>query len=158
MLFTDSVVVAYSLVHRLLLVFVWLKFVSLRSWGCSWACSFLLLGFLLIVFFCFLWLCRVGALHAWLELVFFLCGVQVLHPQFDLRFCHSSFQSKFRCHNFISIHSLLFIVCSLQVRMFDYFYWHAYHMFQVPSVLGLEFGNHWRYMCCLLFQWLLLVH
>jgi hypothetical protein len=31
-------------------------------------------------------------------------------------------------------------------------------MFLVPSVLGLQFGNHWRYICCLLVQWLLLVH
>jgi hypothetical protein len=30
-------------------------------------------------------------------------------------------------------------------------------MFQVPSVLGLQFGNRWRYICCLLVQWLLLV-
>jgi hypothetical protein len=51
----------------------------------------------------------------------------------------------------------LFIVCSLQVRMFDYFYWHARHMFLVPYVLGLQFGNHWRYIWCLLVQWLLLV-
>jgi hypothetical protein len=41
--------------------------------------------------------------------------------------------------------------------MFDYFYWHARHMFLVPSVLGLQFGNRWRYICCLLVQWLLLV-
>jgi hypothetical protein len=30
-------------------------------------------------------------------------------------------------------------------------------MFQVPSLLGMYFGNHWRYICCLLVQWLLLV-
>jgi hypothetical protein len=41
--------------------------------------------------------------------------------------------------------------------MFDYFYWHARHVFLVPSMLGLQFGNHWRYICCLLVQWLLLV-
>jgi hypothetical protein len=57
-----------------------------------------------------------------------------------------------------SIPSLLFSVCSLQVRMFSYFYWHARHMFLVPSVLRLQFGNRWRYICCLLVRWLLLVH
>jgi hypothetical protein len=56
-----------------------------------------------------------------------------------------------------SIPSLLFSVCSLQVRMFAYFYWHARHMFLVPSVLRLQFRNRWRYICCLLVRWLLLV-
>jgi hypothetical protein len=41
--------------------------------------------------------------------------------------------------------------------MFSYFYWHARHMFPVPSVLWLQFLNRWRYICCLLVQWLLLV-
>jgi hypothetical protein len=30
-------------------------------------------------------------------------------------------------------------------------------MFLVPFVLGMQFGNHWRYLCYLLVQWLLLV-
>jgi hypothetical protein len=30
-------------------------------------------------------------------------------------------------------------------------------MFLVPFVLRLQFGNRWRYICCLLVQWLLLV-
>jgi hypothetical protein len=106
---------------------------------------------MLVACFCLLQLSRVGVLHAHLDLFFsLLCGVQVLHPQFNLCFCRSSFRSKFRCHSFISIRSLLFTVCSLQVRMFDYFYWHARRMFLVPSVLGLQFGDHWRYICCLL--------
>jgi len=103
-----------------------------------------------VAFFCFLQLCRVGILHPQLELFFLLCRVQVLHLQFDMFFYYSSLLSKFWCHSFISIRSLLFTVCSLQVRMFDYFYWHARHMFLVPSVLGLQFGDHWRYICCLL--------
>jgi hypothetical protein len=111
----------------------------------------------IIACFCSLQLCRVGVLHPQLELYFLLCGVQVLHPQFNLLLCRSSLRSKFRCHNFISICSLMFIVCSLQVIMFDYFDWHARHMFRVPSVLGMQFGNHWRYISCLLVQWLLLV-
>jgi hypothetical protein len=41
--------------------------------------------------------------------------------------------------------------------MFNYFYSHGHHMFRVPSVLGMQFGNHWRYICCLLVQWLFLV-
>jgi hypothetical protein len=57
-----------------------------------------------------------------------------------------------------SIRSLLFSVCNLQVRIFAYFYSHARHMFLVPSVLWLHFGNRWRYICCLLVRWLLLVH
>jgi hypothetical protein len=48
---------------------------------------------------------------------------------------------------------LLFSVCSLEVRMFAYFYWHALHMFLVPSVLRLQFLNRWRYLCCLLVRW-----
>jgi hypothetical protein len=133
------------------LLFVWFNFARLRTWACSWTCWCLLLVF---VYFNFAGLG--SCMRSW-SCFFLLCGVQVLHPQFDLRFCRSSFRSKFRCHNFIYICSLLFIVCSLQVRMFDYFYWHARHMFRVPFVLGLQFGNHWRYMCCLLVQWLLLV-
>jgi hypothetical protein len=97
-----------------------------------------------------------SCMRSW-SCIFLLCGVQVLHLQFDLFFCRSLFRSKFRCHNFIYICSLMFTICSLQIRMFDYFYWHARHMFLVPSVLGLQFGNHWRYICCLLVQWLLLV-
>jgi hypothetical protein len=31
-------------------------------------------------------------------------------------------------------------------------------MFLVPSVLWIQFRNHWRYICCLLVPWLLLVH
>jgi hypothetical protein len=30
-------------------------------------------------------------------------------------------------------------------------------MFLVPSVLGLQFRNRWRYICCLLARWFLLV-
>jgi hypothetical protein len=60
-----------SLVRRLLLVVVWFKFASLRSCGCSWACSCFLVGLLLVVFFCFLRLCKVGVLRRQLELFFF---------------------------------------------------------------------------------------
>ena len=31
-------------------------------------------------------------------------------------------------------------------------------MFLVPFVLGLQFRNLWRYICCLLSRWFLLVH
>jgi hypothetical protein len=41
--------------------------------------------------------------------------------------------------------------------MFAYFFWHARHMFWVPFVLQLQFRNRWRYICCLLVRWLLLV-
>jgi hypothetical protein len=41
---------------------------------------------------------------------FLLCGVQVLHPQFDLHFCRSSFRSKFRCHNLI-FYSFFVVQC-----------------------------------------------
>jgi hypothetical protein len=60
-----------SLVRRLLLVVVWFKFASLRSCSCSWACSCLLVGLLLVVFFCLLRLCKVGVLRRQLELFFF---------------------------------------------------------------------------------------
>jgi hypothetical protein len=122
-------------------------------------CCLLLFGstLQLVSCFCLIQLCRVGVMHLQLEMIFLLCGVQVHHPQFDLRFYHSSLWSKFRCHNFISIHSFLFTICNLQVRMFDYFYWHARHMFWVPFVLWMQFGNHWRHICCFLVQWFFLV-
>ena len=30
-------------------------------------------------------------------------------------------------------------------------------MFSIPFVLRVQFGNRWRYICCLLVQWLILV-
>jgi hypothetical protein len=61
-----------SLVRRLLVVFVWLKFTILGPWGCSWACSCFLAGLVLVVFFCLLRLCRVGVLRRHLELFFII--------------------------------------------------------------------------------------
>jgi len=31
-------------------------------------------------------------------------------------------------------------------------------VFSVPFLLGLQFRNHWRYICCSLARWFLLVH
>ena len=61
MLFTGSVVLVGSLVHGLLVVFVWLRFTLWGPGGCSLACSCFPVGLVLAdVFFCLIRPCRVG--------------------------------------------------------------------------------------------------
>jgi hypothetical protein len=69
--------------------------------------------------------------------------------------CGSAFQH-FRVSFDAIVSFSLFSVCNLQVRMFSYFLWHGPRMFLVPSLLGLQFHNRWRYICCLLGRWFLL--
>jgi hypothetical protein len=69
--FSGCCLFASSLVRLLLIVVVWFKFVSLRSWGCNWSCSCFLTRFFLDVFFWLLRLCRVGVMHWQLELFVF---------------------------------------------------------------------------------------
>jgi hypothetical protein len=78
-------------------------------------------------FVAFFFLLFASTLQGWgpapaIGVVFSLCRVQVLHPQLGQRFCRSSLTSKFQYHSFIHIRCLLFIVCSLQVRMFKYLF------------------------------------
>jgi hypothetical protein len=54
---------ASSLVRRLMVVFVWLKFTILGPWGYSWACSCFLVGLVFVVFFCLLQIYKVGILR-----------------------------------------------------------------------------------------------
>ena len=78
---------------------------------CFGGCFFFA-GSLVAACCCLVQLCKVGVLHLQLDLFFFflLYGVEVLHPQFDLRFFRSSFQSKFPCHNF-TFYSFFVVQC-----------------------------------------------
>ena len=79
----------------------------------------------------------------WIDGSFFFVGSSVVacccclvhNSTWDYAFHH--FGVSFHAIVSFSIPSLLFNVCSFQVRMFVYFYWHARHMLSVPTVLRL---------------------